>query len=267
LSDRRRGIQSVEIGGGVLKKLMDAGEPLMLRQIAELSGMTAAKVYPYLVSLARLGFVEQNAETGRYDLGPLGIEMGLASLRRLDHLTIASRAVNDLSQTTGFSVAISVWGDFGPTVVQLSEGLYNLHTNMRVGSVMSVPDTATGKVWAAFLAPSKLRRFLDSEHFSKRWSSLQLERMEGPGWEQTLTAIRERGMERAIGHPVPGANAFSAPVFDYIGNIVLTCTIMGNTGQFDLDWDGPVPLALRDCVTSISQRLGHKSRLVKAARR
>jgi DNA-binding IclR family transcriptional regulator len=41
--------------------------------------MPAAKAHRYLVSLIRVRMVVQEA-TGRYDLGPLAVQLGLASL-------------------------------------------------------------------------------------------------------------------------------------------------------------------------------------------
>jgi DNA-binding IclR family transcriptional regulator len=46
--------------------------------------------------------------------------------------------------------------------------------------------------------------------------------------EQQLVEIRQQGLSRSMGNPTPGVNAFSAPVFDYSGNIVLAITLILN---------------------------------------
>jgi len=40
-------------------------------------------------------------------------------------------------------------------------------------------------------------------------------------------------------------NAFSAPVFDYSGNIVLAITLMGSSGIFDSSWTGAQAQAIK----------------------
>ncbi|MDU0955905.1 MAG: helix-turn-helix domain-containing protein, partial [Bradyrhizobium sp.] len=78
-----RGIQSIEVGGTLLQALARSGEPMMLRDLAREAGLPPAKAHPYLVSFSRIGLIEQDATTGRYELGPLALELGLISLRRL----------------------------------------------------------------------------------------------------------------------------------------------------------------------------------------
>ncbi len=84
MSTEQRGIGSVEVGGQLLRALTESDGPMMLRDLAASAGMTAAKAHPYMVSFMRLGLVEQDRAIGRYELGPLALQMGLASMRRLN---------------------------------------------------------------------------------------------------------------------------------------------------------------------------------------
>ena len=59
MENDKRGIQSIEVGGQLLRALVRSGEPMMLRDLAAAAGMPPAKAHPYLVSFARLGLVEQ----------------------------------------------------------------------------------------------------------------------------------------------------------------------------------------------------------------
>jgi len=70
--------------------------------------------------------------------------------------------------------------------------------------------------------------------------------------------VRERGMARAVGQPIPGINALSAPVFDQTRGIVLAVTALGPAGSFDPAWNGPIAVKLRACAEAISLRLGFK---------
>ena len=96
MSTEQRGIGSVEVGGQLLQVLTDADGPMMLRDLAASAGMSAAKAHPYLVSFMRLGLIEQDRATGRYELGPLALQMGLASMRRLNPVRIATEAIAEL---------------------------------------------------------------------------------------------------------------------------------------------------------------------------
>jgi DNA-binding IclR family transcriptional regulator len=75
-------------------------------------------------------------------------------------------------------------------------------------------------------------------------------------FDAELIENRRRGIARTIGDPIPGINAFSAPVFDATGNIVLAITVMGPAASFDSKWDGSVATALRKSCEGISRHLG-----------
>ena len=119
MAKTQRGIQSIDVGGRVLAALTRSSGAMMLKELAEAAGMPAAKAHAYLVSFCRLGLVEQDAVSGRYDLGAFALELGLLALNRLDAVRVATNEMTGLAARTGHSTAIAVWGNHGPTVVRL----------------------------------------------------------------------------------------------------------------------------------------------------
>ena len=107
-------MQSAQVVLRVLRVLVEAGRPLMLREIALAAGMAPAKVHRYLVSLVREGYVSQAGAGGVYDLGPFALELALASLARIDHVRLASEALHELRRRIDETVALAVWGNRGP---------------------------------------------------------------------------------------------------------------------------------------------------------
>ena len=133
----QRGIQSIDVGGRLLHALSRSSGAMMLKEMAEASDMPAAKAHAYLVSFCKLGMIEQDAITGRYDLGPLALQLGLVSLNRLDAVKIATAEMGGLSRRTGQSTAIAVWGNYGPTIVRFNQSVRPIHVNMRTGTVIA----------------------------------------------------------------------------------------------------------------------------------
>ncbi|MEP7330027.1 MAG: helix-turn-helix domain-containing protein, partial [Betaproteobacteria bacterium] len=66
MAKAQRGIQSIEVGGALLRALVDADTPLPLRELAQRAGMSSARAHPYVVSFGKLGLVEQDPVTGHY---------------------------------------------------------------------------------------------------------------------------------------------------------------------------------------------------------
>ncbi len=252
----RRGIQSIEVGGVILQVLASEPRPMALRDLVRAANMPSGKIHPYLVSFGKIGLVAQDPATGHYLLGPLAIQLGLTSLQTLNPIREATPYAEALAGESSHSVALAVWGNLGPVIVRLIDASYPVHTNIRTGTVMSLANTATGRVFSAFLPRPLIAQMLLDDRI--RLGPDIAHPLDAKVVEDMIDETRKRGLSRGVNHPTPGVASFAAPVFDYSGNIALTVTIMGPTGTFDTKWDGPVAKALRACAGAISKRLGHR---------
>ncbi|WP_024538194.1 IclR family transcriptional regulator [Comamonas badia] len=253
-SKPQRRIQSIEVGVRVLQALVEQRRALPLKELAALADMPPAKAHPYLVSFMNVGLVQQNPATSLYGLGPMALQMGLAALQQLDALSEASDEAVRLCTEADLSVAIAVWGHLGPTVVRLDEPRYPMHVNMRVGTVMSVFNTITGRVFAAYLPEKMVRSVLEDEH--RRVVGGASVAFDAPEVQQMLADIRASGMGRGLSQPQPGINTLSAPVFDADGKVVLVLTVFGPQGVFAAGIDGKEGQLLRMHAEAVSRRLG-----------
>jgi DNA-binding IclR family transcriptional regulator len=252
----RRGIQSIEVGGEILGVFASHARPLALRDLVKAVNMPSGKIHPYLVSFGKIGLVSQDPVTGHYQLGPMAIQLGLTSLQTLNPVREATPFAETLAEETTHSVALSVWGNMGPVIVQLIDATYPVHTNIRTGTVMSLSSTATGRVFSAFLPRPFIETLLLDDR--KRLGPDIAHPLDAELVESMIEETRSRSMSRGVNYPTPGVVSFSAPVFDYSGNIALAITVMGPTGSVDDDWDGPVAKALRASCDAVSKRLGFR---------
>lgn len=254
---QQRGIQSVEVGGQLLRALVHAGRPLALKDLAREAGMAPGKAHPYLVSFGKLGLVEQDRASGHYGLGPLALQLGLMSLQQADPLRIASPLIADLAVQTGHTVAIAVWGNRGPTIVRLEAPPTLVHVTMRHGTVFSIADTASGRLFAAFGPVADVRPLYEAERRQAAQGGAPL-----ASWSRfarELDAVREQRLARAEGAVLAGVSALAGPVFDHQGRLVLALTAIGPSAAFDAGWSGPVATALRAASASASARLGYRA--------
>ncbi|WP_395319083.1 IclR family transcriptional regulator [Variovorax sp. UC74_104] len=263
----QRGIQSIEVGGQLLRALVHHGRPMALKDLAREADMTAAKAHPYMVSFGRLGLIEQDRASGHYLLGPLALQLGLISLQQADPVHIATPLIGQLAQQIGHTVALAVWGARGATIVRTAESPSPVHVNMRHGTVFSLTNTASGRVFAAYLDEGVVRRLLEEERQrQKQRKGAEPAAIAGmppvqplPSWsdfERQLQEVRAHGISRSDGEVIEGVSAMAAPVFDHTGAIVLAVTAIGPAGIFDTAWDGQIARALKACAGTVSQRLG-----------
>lgn len=255
-ADTRRGIQSIEVGGALLQVLVRNAAPMMLKDLAREAGMPPAKAHPYLVSFGKLGLIEQDTVTGRYGLGAFSLQLGLSALQGLNPIRVATPAAAALCDDIRQNVAIAVWGNHGPTIVGIEECSLPVHVNMRPGTVMSLLNSATGRVFRAYLPPRMTQPLTDDELARIAPDERPAPRASRSRDQDVLAEVRARGLARAVGNPIPGINAFCAPAFDHQGKIALAITAIGPAGSFDPDWDGAIATRVRQCAAGISARLG-----------
>ncbi len=253
----RAGIQSVEVGFALLDVLARSAGPLMLRDLAATAGMSAAKAHRYLVSFQRLELVVQDASSTRYDLGPAALKLGLASLSRLDAVKLARERVALLMEQIGHTLALAVWGNHGPTIVHWEESPQAVTVNLRLGDVMPLLSSATGRCFAAHVSKEAVAPLLKEEIARAQ----KLGRSDIPATMAEVRAmldeVRARGAARVVDVLLPGIVGFCAPVFDSDGHIVLGMVALGPSGSFDGQWDGAVDRPLRAAAAQLSSDLGH----------
>ena len=260
---QRAGIQSVEVGFNLLDVLANAGDALMLRDLAARAGMSAAKAHRYLVSFQRLGLVMQDGDTTRYDLGPAALKLGLASLARVDGVKLARQRISLLMGQIGQTLALSVWGNQGPCMVHWEESPQAVTVNLRLGDVMPLLSSATGLCFAAFMATrqsavnTRLKGLLKAELARAQ----KLGRKDLPATMAEVTALlieaRSHGVARVVNTLLPGVAGFCAPVFDADGHMVLGMVALGSLSTFDADWRGKVATPLKAAARQLSSDLGY----------
>lgn len=248
----QRGIQSIEVGGSLLRALAHHGRPLALKDLALEAGMSPAKAHPYLVSFGKLGLIEQDAASGRYGLGPLAMQLGLISLQQMDPLALATPLIEQLALECGHTMAVAVWGNRGATIVRVAQPATPVHVNMRHGTVMSLRGTASGRLFAAFLPRAQVLPVLRDENREAG--------RKGAAFDDVLAAalqqVRDEGISRVRDVLMPGISALAAPVFDGSGVLVLGLTAIGPTAVFDTRTDGTLAHTVGSAARALSRRLG-----------
>lgn len=258
----RRSVQSMEVGGRLLLAFTLSPGPLSLKDLASLAALPAARAHPYLVSFQRLGLVSQDPQSLRYRLGPAALQLGLTRLAQTDAVALATQSAADLAHETGLAVIVSVWGNLGPVVIRLYEARSPLHIALRVGSVMSITDTATGRAFGASLPAERVdahAAVVDSPLLASSAVSVPPSSSH-PALVEARQQLQAHGMVRAQGSPLPGVNAFSAPVHELGGEVACVLTVLGRSERVDPGFNGWAASALAAAVAQLEFELGARQR-------
>lgn len=263
MNNEGRGVQSVEVGARLLEALSANAKPMMLRDIARQAKVAPAQAHAYLLSFRRLQFVEQVASSGYYRLGPLALQLALARLRSSDVVRMANAAGADLANETSLSVAIVVWGSYGPTVIYVHEGADQVSMNTRPGTVYSLTGTATGLVFATYLPEKLVRQALKAQRSERRSARFVGDLPDLNEKSAETKAIRRRGYSVIDSHPIPGVSAVASPVFDVAGQLQLVITLIGAVNAIDIKPNGRHVEKVREFARTLSSRMGYESTSVE----
>ncbi|MBU69083.1 MAG: IclR family transcriptional regulator [Cupriavidus sp.] len=253
--ERRQRVQAAETGMSVLKALARLGGRASLTAIAAQIDESPAKMHRYLVSLIEAGFVAQEAGTQQYHLGIEALQIGLAAMRQADPIRLAEASLVRLRERLEVTCFIAVMGNKGPTIVRIEEPGLPVIVNARVGSVMPLLWSATGRVFLGLLDDSTVQALAQAE-----LDALTPEQRTGLDRDDPLGKLRDvvraHGCAAVRDTNLKGISAVAAPVRDYTGRVCAVLTALGATGGFDAALDGPIANAVRDEAGTISALLG-----------
>lgn len=245
---RRTGIQSVGIGLRVLDALASHEEPQALGAIAAASGLSASQAHRYLASLVAAGMARQDAGSGRYDLGPAALRLGLGALTRVDAFHAANLAITGFAHETGRTVQMAALGPTGPIVVRWAMGSPPVATSLMVGSSLPLLRSATGHVFLAFRPENHTRHLIERETAESRG-------LEPVDVEAIRARVRADGYSAVSGSLIPGLRAAAVPIFDLQEEAVMTATVLA-TSAFKPEHDDAVLKQLIAVCDGVSASIG-----------
>ncbi|WP_342132676.1 flavin reductase [Hydrogenophaga sp. OTU3427] len=198
--------------------------------------------------------------TFAHDLGgQVGTDKELSTVSSIEAVRLASAAIAEICEEIGQrTLGLAVWGNQGPTIVRWEPSKMPVSPHLQTGVVVNLTQSATGVAFAAFMHNEATARAVKDELAARRDAG----QPDDGQFAARVAEARKHGLARAIGqapsdrHHVT-VNAFSAPVFDAKGQMVLALSTTCPADRMEPDWDGEVPQALLRAARRLSKRLGH----------
>ena len=255
---RRQRVQAAETGMAVLKELGRLGGRASLTLLATRLEESPAKVHRYLVSLMEAGLVAQDAASQQYFLGLEAMLLGLAALRQADPIRLAEPGLIRLREGLEVTCFIAVMGNKGPTIVRFEEPGLPVTVNVRMGSVLSMLWSATGRVFLSLQDDARVRALAEAE-LARAPAELRAQLDPADPIGRLRREVLEQGCATVRDTNLKGISAVSAPLLNHDGRPCAALTALGATGGFDPSPDGPIAQALRREAEAASALLGYRA--------
>src|SRR5919201_594126 len=162
--------QSLERGLAIVSSFRSA-QPLL--GVSDLSReLSRSTTHRYVATLAALGYLQQDAETKKYRLGPRVLDLGFSAINSMELRHVSAPHLRELSEAAGHTVNMAVLD--GGEIVYIERcrsshgGRPAIDLNLHVGSRLPAYCTSMGKVLLAFLPAAELRTTLDTMELARR---------------------------------------------------------------------------------------------------
>jgi DNA-binding IclR family transcriptional regulator len=251
----RSSIQSIDRAAAILKALASGPRRLGVSELAERLGLARPTVHGLLQTLQAHGFVEQDRNSEKYQLGPGLLQLGYSYL---DLNELRSRSIpyaDRLASRAKEAVRVGVM--HGASVVVV-------HHVFRPGASFQIPEvglqlpahaTSFGKALLAFM-PRQVLDDLTAEpppRLTKLTPTVSALRRE-------LERVRAEGVAQERDEAVLGESSVAAPIFDHTGHAVGAIGVVGDTERlFPRGMAKGVSAAVTEAARGISRELGSPS--------
>ncbi|MFD2249539.1 DNA-binding IclR family transcriptional regulator [Pseudochelatococcus lubricantis] len=214
--DKRSGtIQSVSIAARFLEILAKAEGAMALNELARQAQTGPSTAHRYMQSLVRERLVAQDEATGRYDLGPASLSIGIRAMRRIEPVEVAARLMQSLASRIAASCGVAVWTERGPTVVRWYRSTDFSISTVSLGDVLPLDNTACGLVFQAHLPPKAISAARKMQPASFRGQTPK---------PDALEAVRRAGGAELNEHLFSALTGKAAPVFNVQNEIACVVT-------------------------------------------
>jgi DNA-binding IclR family transcriptional regulator len=249
------GNRTLALGLQVLQAVARMPSPPTLTEVAQHLDMPPPRAARYLQSLARNDFLRFDNQTGRFDLGPAVIELGMLAMARTDAIRLALDLMRPLTEKTGLVSILYVWGSNGPTAIKWEQGTQYVPIRLREGLNISVLVTAAGRIFLAYHDPDEVRPILQKD--LKTWNAAQppARRYAMRDVEAIRAEVLEMGLGQTVALNNPAIAALAAPIFGPDG-LLMAITTVGVIGSFDSNYTSPTARILKATAEKLTAMLG-----------
>jgi DNA-binding IclR family transcriptional regulator len=267
-------IQSVERAAGILRLLASGPRELGVAELARAMGLPKGTLHGILRTLVHVGFVEQDAATGRYRLGGTLLHLGSSYLDVNELRTRSLNWADALAGRSRESVWIGTAHEGGVLVVHHVFRPDDSMQVLQVGTLLPAHATALGKVLLAYDPYGDAGAAFDAPSGTTSQATATATRGDEPAAEglpaftpRTITGaddlakelelVRGRGWACDVEELVEGEVSIAAPIRDGRGVTVGAIGVRGAVERLADDGEPHITIVsyVRDAARAITRDL------------
>jgi len=259
--DERYLVPALIRGLRILSTLSRENSKLTLSEVAASLGTTRSSAYRLLYTLEHLGFVEYDARSKYYALGPQVLALGYGYLASRDIIDVAMPHLIRLRDRTGWSAHLGELHGRDVVYVARVATRRSIASIVHVGTSLPAHATTMGRILLSSLSDQEIQE-LYNQDLSRSFNLSP--------YSDLAELLKQIAVDRVDGIVVqssgyePGVASVAAPIHDVSGRIVAAINVsavalLAN----EVELNGPLKAEVMAAAAAISRDLGQQTEPVQ----
>jgi DNA-binding IclR family transcriptional regulator len=209
-----------------------------------------------LRTLEKRGYLNRDAETGKYRVGLKILSLSRGALSGIDVREVALPIMRHLMEKTNLTCHLAILDGSDAVYIEKVEPHGFIKMDTWVGRRMRVHATSVGKALVAYISPERLENILTETGMEKRTAKTIITL---PRLLKSLEKVREQGYAVDDEENNIGARCLGAPIFNQNGEIEASLGLSGTINQVNSQTMPRIVEHLKDAARHISMQLGYRA--------
>jgi len=214
-------IKSVQKSLKILKYIIDADDKVNLSDLEKALGYNVSTIHHLLKTLMEEGFVSQNKETRKYDIGPEIFFAWIGGRRPEKYFSRVTPILEECVDITGETTNLFIRDDNEAVCVTGCESKKTLRAFLKIGRRIPLHCTAAGKAFLINHKPEELNKYINGTTIDLKFLS------------EELRISRERGYTLEVNDYEEMITAVGVPVLDNDGRIICSISTIAPSTRVD----------------------------------
>jgi IclR family KDG regulon transcriptional repressor len=247
-------IQALDRALKILELFDEHTTELKITEISSRMELHKSTVHSLLKTLKLHGYIDQDEESGKYQLGLKFLERGQLLLQGMDIRGVSRRYLQSLSAQTGQTVHLVIFDGKDGVYIDKVEGEKAAIRYSRIGRRVHLHSSAVGKALIAFREQEEINKILQDYRFTKH-TDRTIYNMES--FMQELKQVRMQQFAMDNEENEPGVRCAAAPIFDHSGQVTAAISISTMVAHVNDREMTELIALLRKVTAEISRQMGY----------
>jgi len=242
----------------ILETLLQQGSAMNMTELGEKLELYPSTIHRILDTLKYWGYVEQDPNTQKYQLGLKLLELGMAKLHQIDLTREASPYLKELVEQCNETVHLGILEEGEVLYLAKEESSRAIRMCSFVGKRAPLHCTALGKVLLAHLAEKERKKILFVKALPRQTKYTITDKSE---LKKELEKVKKQGFALDNEENEKDVCCVATPIRNYQGEVISAISISIPIFRANKTIQNNLKEALKKASKKISKRLGYNDKL------